>query len=90
MSNSSKAAEQTLDRLREYQRTLEFDRYELMPRDLAHGRHNSFVECSLADQVSYMSRRGENFREHMSTQDLKLFDRHCAIPMATAGIRHAD
>jgi hypothetical protein len=34
-----------------------------------------------------MSRRGGNFREHMSTQDLEFFGGHCAIPMAKAGIR---
>ena len=50
--------------------------HELMARVLAHGRHNSFVECSLSDQATHMNCRGGIFREHLSTQHLKVCRRH--------------
>jgi hypothetical protein len=53
-----------------------------MPRNLAHGRHHSFIKGRLADQVTYVKCPGGNFREHMLTQDLEAFRSHCAIPMA--------
>jgi hypothetical protein len=70
----------------EYAVWLEFEWHELMPRDLTHGRHNSFVECSLADQSIRMNCRGGNFHDHMSAQDLKVFCTHCPT-MARTGIR---
>src|SRR5262249_33957317 len=60
----------------------EFDWHEFVPRDLAHGSHNSFVECRLADQSPYASSRGGNLRKHLSTLRLKVRRRHYADPMA--------
>jgi hypothetical protein len=54
-----------------------------MPRDLAHGRHHSFVKRRLADQTTHMKCAGGNFREHMLTLDLEVFRTHYAIPSAT-------
>jgi len=47
---------------------LEFDWHKLMPRDLTHGRHHSFVKGRLADQATHMKYPGGNFREHMLTR----------------------
>jgi hypothetical protein len=48
---------------------------QLMPRDLTHGRHHSFVKGRLADQATHMKYPGANFREHMLTQNLEAFRR---------------
>src|SRR5262245_6744834 len=64
---------------------LELDRHEFVPRDLAHGRHNAFVECCFADQTAHTNCRTGNFREHLSTLHLKVRRRHYVDLMATTG-----
>ena len=58
---------------------LEFDRHELVSRHLGHGRHHAFVERRLADHVAHVKYTGGDFREHMLTEDFKVFRTHCAI-----------
>jgi len=68
---------------------MRFDRYELVPRHLGHGRHHAFVERRLADQITYVKCAGGNFREHLSTEDFEVFHAHCC-PAATTGYAALD
>jgi len=47
-----------------------------MPRHLAHGRHNAFVQRILADCVAQPKGAGGDDSEHVLTQALKVFCSH--------------
>src|SRR5258706_15346029 len=55
---------------------LNFDWHKLMPRHLAHSRHDAFVKGTLADCVTQRKRAGGDNREHVFAQGLKIFCSH--------------
>src|SRR6267142_1858813 len=55
---------------------LKFDWHKLMPRHLAHGRHDAFVQRILADRAAQLKGAGGDDREHVFTQGLKVFCSH--------------
>jgi hypothetical protein len=62
---------------------LKLDWYELMPRHLAHGRHDAFVQGTLADGVTHLKGYCGDDREHLFMQDLKVFCSHWQLSRAT-------
>src|SRR5262249_47722727 len=55
---------------------LKFDWHKVMTRHFAHGRHDAFVEGTLADRVAQRKRLGGDDREHVFTHGLKVFCSH--------------
>jgi hypothetical protein len=49
-----------------------FDLHKLMPRHLAHRRHDAFVKGTLCDDVTQLEGAGGDGREHVFTQGLKV------------------
>src|SRR5258708_39298056 len=62
---------------------LKFDWHKLMPRHLAHSRHDPFVKGILADCVTQRKRAGGDDREHVFARGLKVFCSHWQLSQAT-------
>ena len=64
-------------------RRAEVDWHKLMPRHLAHSRHDAFVKGTLADCVTQRKGAGGDDREHVFAQGLKIFCSHWQLSMRT-------
>lgn len=63
---------------------LKFEWHKLMPRHLAHGRHDTFVKGTLADCIAPRKSAGGDDREHVFTHGLKDFCSHLQLSRHTA------